>query len=86
MKTALEIVHDGLAGGDTRVLPVDVSAELNLPVCVVPEASRRRLSRSEYDQWVNDNLRKLRDPGQRRRLGNQASRQPAVVRFNLTGA
>ena len=60
-----------------------MKAELNLPDCVVPEAKRCRLSLAEYDKWVNDNLRTLRDPQRRKRIRAQLSRQPVAARFHI---
>jgi len=60
-----------------------VIEELDLPVCDIPKAESPRLTQAEYDKWVNENLRALRDPGQRQRLGSQLSRQPVAVTFRI---
>ena len=57
--------------------------ELDLPVCDIPKAESPRLTQAEYDKWVNDNLRKLQNPGQRQRLSSQLSRRPVAVAFRI---
>lgn len=57
--------------------------ELDLPVCDIPKTEPPRLTQAEYDKWVNENLRTLRDPGQRQRLGSQLSRRPVSVAFRI---
>ena len=60
-----------------------MKVDLNLPVCVVPEAKPRHLSLAQYDKWVNDNLRTLRDRQWRDRVAAQISRQPIAARFRI---
>ena len=57
--------------------------KLNLPVGVFPDPNPRRMSLLQYDKWVNDNLRALRDPERQRRLGAQTSRRPVTARFRI---
>lgn len=57
--------------------------ELDLPVCECPKTESSRLTQVEYDQWVNENLRTLRDAAQRQRLDSQISRTPVAVAFRI---
>ena len=57
--------------------------ELDLPVLDLPKTEPTRLTQAEYDKWVNENLRTLRDLDQRQRLGSQLSRRPVAAVFRI---